>query len=303
MAFPTDHFEAADLTEYIPNIWGNRINDFYKEVLVMADFFTNRSEELSGGGDVLYTPSMTEMSASSKTVATTVTLNDPTETKVTLTVDQWYEVSWAIEDQEAAGFKRSYAVQEGYARNAGYTIGNQLESVISALFAAFSQTVGASTSNLADSEIRQAIALLDVAKVPGMYAGDVAFFVHPNTFWRQIQNIDKFSLAVNSPVNDPTARKPMASLYGIPVFISANLSSTLGSRHNALAARDAIHWATLSLGINSKSGGVIGKHGIRTQSNYMPSYLSTLTTVDILYGVIENRDTSGVWMKSHLTSA
>jgi len=303
MAYPTDTFTAADLTEYIPNVWGNRINDFYKEVLVMADFFTNRSEELVGGGDVLYTPSMTEMSATEKTNGAAVTLVSPTETKVTLTVDQWYEVSFSIEDQEAAGFKSSYAIQEGYAKNAGYTIGNQLEGVISALFAGFSQTVGASTSNLADSEIRQAIAYLDVAKVPGMYAGEVAFFVHPNTFWRQIQDIDKFSLAVNSPVNDPTAKRPMASLYGIPVYISANLSSTDGSRHNALAAKDAIHWATLPLGLNSKSGGVVGKHGIRTQSNYVPQYLSTLTTVDIIYGVIENRDTSGVWMKSHLTAA
>jgi hypothetical protein len=303
MAYPSDTFTAADLTEFIPNMWGNRVNDFYKATLVMADFFTNRSDELAGGGDVLYTPSITEMSATEKSAATAVTLVSPTETSVTLTVDQWYEVSFSIEDQEAAGFKNSYAVQETYAKNAGYTIGNQLEGVISALFAGFSQTVGASSTNLVDSVIRAAIATLDTAKIPGIYTGEVAFFVHPNTFWRQIQGIDKFSLAVNSPVNDPTAKKPMASLYGIPVYVSANLSSTLGSRHNALAAKDAIHWATLPLGKNSKGGSVVGKHGIRVQSNYVPQYLATLTTVDILYGAIENRDTSGVWIKSHLTAA
>ncbi|MHA1304649.1 MAG: hypothetical protein ACTSPI_13205, partial [Candidatus Heimdallarchaeaceae archaeon] len=107
----------------------------------------------------------------------------------------------------------------------------------------------------------------------------------------------------NSPVNDPTAKKPMASLYGIPVYVSANLGSTNGSRHNALAQKDAIHFATAALGVQSKGSGITGKHGVRVQSHYIPNYLSTLTTVDILYGVIENRDGSGVWLKSHLTAA
>lgn len=304
MAYPSDTFTGTDLAVFIPAVWGEKINDFFKAQLIMADFFMNRSDELVGGGNIVYTPGITEMTAYAKTNATAVTLNSPTETKVTLTVATQYEVSFQIEDIEAAQVKRSYTIQEIYAKNAAYTIGNVLESAISALFAGFSNTVGASTSNLADSEIRQAIATLESNKVPGMYSGEVAFFVHPNTFWRQIQNIDKFSLAVNSPVNDPTAKKPMASLYGIPVYVSANLSSSAGSRLNALASKNAIQWATLSLGVASKSNGIVGKHGIRVQSNYIPEYLATLTTVDICYGVIENLpDLQAVWIKSHLTAA
>jgi len=310
MAYPSDTFtgDSGDLDVFIPAVWGSKINDFYKATLVMADFFTNRSDELSGGGNIVYTPGITEMTATAKSNATAVTLNSPTETAVTLTVATWYEVSFQIEDLEAAHVKRSYTIQETYAKNAAYTIGNTLESAISTLFQSFSTVVGASSTNLADSEIRQAIAALDSAKVPGIYSGDVAFFLHPNTFWRQVQNIDKFSLAVNSPVNDPTAKKPMASLYGIPVYVSANLGSSAlasatGGRLNALAHRDAIHWATLPLGVKSKSSGMVGKHGIRVQSNYIPEYLATLTTVDICYGVIENRDNSGVWLRSIITAA
>ena len=304
MAYPTDTFTGAsgDLDVFIPEVWGEKINDFYKARLLMADFFTNRSDELANGGDTLYTPGMTEMTAHAKSNGAAVTLNSPTETKVTLTVDQWYEVSFAIEDKEAASVKRSYAIQENYAKNAAYTVGNLLESAISALFAGFSNTVGSSSANLADSDIRQAIAILESNKVPGIYSGEVAFFLHPNTFWRQVQAIDKFSLAVNSPVNDPTAKKPAASLYGIPVYVSPNLGLTDGSRHNALVHKDAIHWATLPLGVESKAHGVTGKYGVRVQSSYIPDYLSTLTTVDILYGVVENRDDAGVWLKSPETA-
>ena len=87
MAFPTDTLTGTDLAVFIPEIWGDMINDFAKDVQVLSKFVTDRSYELTGGGDTIYTPGLTEMSANSKTVATAVTLNDPTETPVTLTVD------------------------------------------------------------------------------------------------------------------------------------------------------------------------------------------------------------------------
>jgi hypothetical protein len=286
----------TSLAVFIPAIWGEKINEFFKSKLVLADFFTDRSSELSGGGDTLYTPNVSEMTANSKSNATAVTLNGATETKITLAVDQWYECSFAIEDREAAQVKHSYYLQERYAKNAGYSVAKKLEVAIASLFDNFSTTVGSSTAALADSVIRAAIAALEGADIDTTQ--DVAFFMHPNVFWKQVQNLDKFSLAVNSPVNDPTAKKPTATLYGIPVYISTNvqyISGTVG-RTNCLAHKDALHWATSPLGTGgSLSGGsMTGKYGVRIQSNYIPDYLSTLTTADLLYGTIEDRDTAGV---------
>lgn len=264
----------------------------------MADFFVDRSSELANGGSALYTPNITEMSANAKSNATGVTLSSPTETKMTLTVDQWYEVSFAIEDREAAQVKHSYVIMETYARNAGYAIAKKLEVAIATLFASFSQTVGASTTNLADSEIRQAIAYLEEANIDT--TSECAFFLSPGVFWKQVQNLDKFSLAINSPSNDPTMKTPAAYLYGIPVFISNNIqyvASTTG-RSNALAHKDAIHFATSPLGAGGSKGAMVGSRGVRVQSNYIPDFLSTITTADILYGVTENRDTSGVLIRT-----
>jgi len=296
MAFPTTSMSSTTLAEMIPEIWGEKINDFYKSKLLIADFFVDRSSELASGGDVLYTPNMTEFTASEKSNATAVTLNAPTETKITLSVNQWYEASFAIEDREAAQTKHSYYIQEKYAKNAGYTVAKKLEVALASLFDNFSTTVGASTTNLADSEIREAIAGLEAVNIDT--TTDTAFFLHPNVFWKQVQNLDKFSLAINSPVNDPTAKTPKATLYGIPVYVSTNvqqISGTVG-RANCIAEKDALHWATSPLGSGgSKSGAsMTGKYGVRVQSNYIPEYLSTITTADLLYGVIENRDTSGV---------
>jgi hypothetical protein len=300
MAFPSGQETTTTLASFIPAVWGEKINDFYKYNQNLASFFTDRSAELSAGGSVLYTPNLTEMSATAVSVGTAVNLNNTTETKVTLTVDQWYEVSFGIPDQVAAQFKQSYAVQERYAKDAAYSIANKLEVALATLFSGFSQVVGASTTNIADSEIRQAIAYLESAGVP-VYTGETAFFFHPNVFWKQIQNIDKFSLAINSPVNDPTAKKPAAFLYGIPVYTSQNIqyvASTTG-RNNALAHKDSIHWATSALGAGgSMAGAMVGANGVRVQSHYIPEYLTTVTTSDILYGVVENRDNGGVLIRT-----
>lgn len=285
----------------IPEIWGEKTNNFFRSKKTFSNWFTDRSSELSAGGDTLYTPNFTEMAATAKTNGQAVTLVSPTETKIDLVVDQWFEVSFVIEDKEAAQVKQSYSVMSTYSSNAAYSLMKKIEVAIAGLFSGFSQTVGASTTNIADSEILAAIAILETNDVD---MDGVAFFMHPNTFYRQVQNIDKFSLAVNSPVNDPTGKKPTYSLYGYPVFVSTNVpyvSSTNG-RRNLLAHKDAIHFATASLGVGSK-GGMVGSAGIRVQSTYLQEYLGTLTTADILYGVIENRDTAAVVLLSHATRA
>lgn len=294
MAFPTGTFtgDSGDLDVYIPAVWGEYINKVFQANLVCGNFFTNRSSEVVSGGNIIYTPNLTELTAYAKSNATAVTLNSPTETSVTLTIDQWYETSFAIEDREAAIVKHSYDVMRQYAELAAYAVAKKLDTALAALFVGFSQSVGASTTAIADSNIRAAIAYLDSANVP---QNDRAFFVHPNVFWNQIQSLDKFSLAINSPVQDPVAKKPMAYLYGIPVYITTQIQYVSGTtgRVNALAHKDALHFATSPLGSGGSKGGMVGSSGIRVQSNYVPEYLSTLTTADILYGVIENRDVAG----------
>lgn len=299
MAFPTDTFDATDLDVLIPSIWGERINDLLRNKLVLGGFFTDRSSELAGGGDTLHTPNITEMTAASKLNATAVTLNSPTETKIDLAVDQWYEVSFMIEDKQAAQVKQSYYLQEKYASNAAYTVASKLEVALASLFDNFSNTVGGSVTNVLDSDIRKAIGIYEGANND---PADGAFFFDTKVFWNQLQNIDKFALAINSPVQDPVAKRPMAMLYGYPVWLSNNIQYISGStgRANALASKDALHWARATLPTsNVAKNQMVGSMGVRVQTHYIPDYLGFLTTADLVYGTIENRDTAGVYFKSN----
>lgn len=256
------------------------MNNFFRDKLVAAKFFLDCSSDLEPGAKSVYIPNVTEMTAYAKSNATVVTLNNPTDTKITLTVDTWYECSFAIEDKEAEQVLKQYSYQEALAKNAAYTVAAAYEDAILALFTGFSQTVGTSAAALADSNVRRAIQYLDEAKVP---QEDRAFFLTPKQVWSDLQAIDRFSLLVNTQGADPVLKGHIGYLYGIPVIMSERIGATNGSANSALAHKSAIaHGSTI----------------MRVQSNYVPHYLTTVTTADVVFGVIENRDTSGVWIKT-----
>jgi len=279
-AFPTASETTTTLAVLIPEIWSSRMNDFYREDLRAVNFFTDLSSELAGGGDILNIPNLTEMTAHAKANATVVTVNNPTETDVNLTVTTWYECSFAIEKREAQVVLHSYRLQETYAKNCAYTVGAVYEDAILALFPAFSQVVGTSAAALADSNIVRAIQYLDQADVPD---DNRAFFLTPKQIWSDLAVIDKFSLLVNTLGADPVLKGHVGYLYGIPVIKSSRIGATLGSANSCLAHKDAIVHASTIMDVDT---------------NYIPQYMSFLTTADVMYGAIENRDSSGVWLKT-----
>ncbi|HNU95757.1 MAG TPA: hypothetical protein PKK32_02240, partial [Candidatus Paceibacterota bacterium] len=92
----------------------------------------------------------------------------------------------------------------------------------------------------------------------------------------------------NTDGNDPVLNRPATKLYGVMVSLSNRIpyvSETTG-KYNAIVHKDAIHWAETMLP---------GQSGVvRVQSNYVPQYLSTVTTADLQFGVILNRANYGV---------
>lgn len=288
MALGTDQITTTTADVMIPEIWGSRVNNFYRANLKAAGFFEDWSSEVAGGGDVIHIPNITEMTANAKAVNTQVVLSAPTETKVDLTINVHSHVAFLIEDSAASKIKSSYKAQSMYAENAGYTVAAKLEDALIGLFTGFSQTVGDSATTLNDSNIRAAIAYLGAANVP---SSDRAFFLHTNVIWNQVQGIDKFTLLINTNGSDPVLKGQVGYLYGIPVIEQSRLGVSLGSRIGALAHKSALAFATGNLTPGQEAN-------IRLQTDYRLEYLGTLVVADIMYGVIENRDTAGVYIKA-----
>lgn len=305
MGLGTNHFYAGTggaLTVDIPLVFGQKINDYFRYNLSLANFFVDRSDELSDGGSTIYTPNIVALSTNPKTGGSQVTLNDTIQTTQTLTVSTWKESSFIIEDREMAQLKKSYYLQDKLAKASAWEVAQDLDDAIAALFKSFTGNtmVGLSSANVADSSLLAAIATLETLGTPGIYTGDVAWIFHPNTFYRQIGSVDKLTLWQNTQTELPRSKAPTRSLYSIPVIVSPAVpisNSAAGvtalARVNLLAHKDAIHWAKLSMPVKADKG-FIGSEGVRVQQSYIHEYMGELVTVDMCYGVTENRDGAAV---------
>lgn len=290
------------LTVDIPLLWGQKINDYFRFNLTIAQFFIDRSEELSEGGSDIYTPNIVAMSTNTKSNNTAIVLNNPIQTKQTLTVSTWRESSFLIEDREMAQLKKSYYLQDKFAKSMAWEVGQDLEDSLCALFSGFTDSLGLSSANVADSTLLAAIANLEAKGVP-VYTGDTAWIMHPNTFYRQIGTVDKLTLWQNTQTELPRTKAPTRSLYSIPVIVSPSVpiptSGTFNqARVNLLAYNDSIHWARMSMPVKALKG-YVGDMGVRVQQSYIQEYLGELVTVDLCYGSVRNRLDSAVIIASH----
>jgi hypothetical protein len=303
MALGTDHMGGGvggSLTVDIPLVFGQKINDYFRYNLTLASFFTDRSDELTDGGSTIYTPNIVALSTNAKTNGSAVTLNNPIQTSVTLAVSTWKESSFLIEDREMAQLKKSYYLQDKLAKGGAWEVAQDLEDAIAGLFSGFTgnTAVGISSANVADSSLLAAIATLETLGTPGIYTGEVAWIFHPNTFYRQIGSVDKLTLWTNTNTELPRTKAPTRSLYSIPVIVSPAVPiATSGNYNNArvnlLAHKDAIHFAKMSMPVKADKG-MIGTEGVRVQQSYIHEYMGELVTIDMCYGVIENRDAAAV---------
>ena len=290
------HTSTTTAASFIPDKWADGVNDFFRADLKAATFFEDWSEDVADGGDSIKMPYLSEMTANTMAYGslTQVTLNAPTHGSVTLTVNTHKETSFLIQDDVMSQFKKSYNLQEKFMKNAGYTTAATLETALLALFEGFSTVVGDSAHSLNDSSIRAAIAALAVNNVPER---DRAFFLHPYQVWKDIGGIDRMSLLQNTAAADPVLKGVVRMLYGIPVIetsrigVGTNVATTKGSRLNALAHKSAIAFA-----VANPAG--MSANAVRLQAAYMLEYLGTMVVTDVIFGVIENRDTSGILLQT-----
>lgn len=292
MPLGTDHFVKADLASAIPEIWGQRMNEFYRRKLKLANIFLDRSEDVRAGGDTIHIPGTTPFVANTKAPQTQVTLQDPALNNVDLVIDQHLEASFVIEDKDAAQVARQYMLQEVEAKGAAHAIGKAVDDAIATALATIStNTVTNGSGGAFDSEtyLFDAIATLAENDVDVDDRDNLCFIFSPDKFLREIQLLDRFVSTDYSPSANGIGNLATYRVLDIPVVMSNAVNGTEGY----LVSKDTIHWATSPLGMMSE-GGMVGSDGIRVQSNYVAEWLGTLTTADTLFGVGVNRQDGAV---------
>jgi len=284
----TNHHSATTLAAYINEVWSPRINEYFKAKIGAASFFWDVSDLVKAGGDTIHIPNLAELSANNKAAGSQVTLQNPTETGVDLAINTWKEASVLIERKEALQVLQAISIQEKYMQAEAYAIKKAYDTALMSLYSGLSQSVGDYTSQTTDSEIRQALGKLDAADVP---LEDCAFFFHPTVFWNQLEAISKYydASVLGSIGYSPVRTGQIPVLYGLPVITTTQVVKTTGSSgneyHNMVAHKDAF--------AHAKSG------NLNSEAEYIIEYKGVLSSADLIFGVVENRDAGAIEIKSN----
>lgn len=290
MALGTNHQTTTTGAVFIPEVWSPEILRATEAALVTAPLVKRFDSDVSGKGDTIHVPNLSNLTVSDKSANTQVTLQAPTETSVTISIDKHKEASFLIED--ILKVQSNYSHMSEYTQKAGYAIAKQVDTDILGLYSDLTTTdVGTYGEDITNNTLLKACETLNLNNVP---FEDRALLIYP-TQLTAIMKLDRFiksdylgEYQKATPVQTgPNSRYKWGDIYGIPVYYTTQVTQTAGTptqTHNILFQKEAF---ALAMQVSP-----------RVQSDYILEYIGNLVVVDTIYGIKTIRDDFGVEIRS-----
>lgn len=282
MALGTAQMTGTTLAVYRPNVWAKETLSARESVLVLVPRIKHYDRDIKSAGQTVEIPNLSNVSANLKVANTQVTLNAPTETKTTLTINQHYESSFLLED--FAEIQSAYDAASEYTEKTGYALAEKMDTtVVSEITDNVTKSVGTFGTALADTTILTANRYLDDAKVPSM---NRTLAVTPQGK-QEMLGIDKYVRYDALGTGQAIVTGRIGTIYDIEVVMSHNLKVTVATptQNNHLL----FHKEVCAIAVQKD---------IKFESQRKAEYLGDLYVAQSLWGVKILRDDHGVVVKS-----
>lgn len=282
MALGSDQMTGVTLEVFRPNIWAKEVLVARESTLVMVPRIKHYDRDVRAAGQTVEIPNLSNLTAHAKVANTQVTLNAPTETKTTLTIDQHWESSFLLED--FAEIQSAYDAAAEYTKKTGYALAEKMDtSVVDEMTDNAANTVGTYGTPIDDALILDAIKTLDEAKVP---ATGRTLAVTPQGKMEMLA-IDKYVRYDALGTGQAIANGKIGTIYGVDVVMSHNLRVTAGTptENNHLL-------------FHEEACAIAVQKDISFESQRKTEYLGTLFVAQSLWGVKILRDDHVVVIQS-----
>jgi len=263
--------------EFIPEVWSKMVLKAVEDNLVLANLVTRLDADVKGRGDIIHIPNVSNLAANDKIAGSEVQLQAPTETSVTLTVNQHKESSFLVED--IADVQSQYNLMSLYTDKAGFAIAEAVDSSLAALASGFSQVQGTFNTAITTDVVLDSIQDLDDANVP---QSDRHFVFRPDVK-RDLLDLSTYT-SKDFVSGGPVQSGMIGDLYGVSTYMSNNVLRAGSNTSNMMFHKEAMALAM--------------QNGPRVQSENSIRDLGSIVVADALYGVIELRDTFGVLVRT-----
>lgn len=286
---------ANDLTPHHPVMVANKALDVLRDNAVMPRLvYRDFEEAVKEHGDSVQVPVIGALTTNSKSIGSNYQAQDATSTAVTVTLNQHKEVTFVIEDIERA-FARG-DVMESYVKSAVSSLADTVDASLTGLYSGLSQSEGTDGSALTPARMITARKTLSAAGAP---TAD-RFFVAGTEAYEDLLGLAAFTDVSQYGSAEPVQSGELGKIYGFKVFEDANIVTATGD-HNLAFQRNAFGLCVRPLPMVTSSAvesavvsDPISGLSVRVLMWYNANRGGTQTTVEILYGVAELRDTLAV---------
>lgn len=285
---------------FIPQVWANTALEILRNRVVLAKLVTRDSDVAAFQvGDVLNIPYPGAFSANDKAANTSVTLQSPTATTTSVTLNKHKEASFLIEDAARATANQDLIAR--YMEAAIVPIAEAIESDLLGLYSSFSNSVGTSGTDITAATIRAARKKLNDLKAPVDNRALVVSTKDEISILGDTSLQSFFAFAQASAVKEGS----IGRVYGFDIFASQLVpvvTGTPNSTKNLAFNPGAIILAMRGLpdapaGTGAQTAVVqdpISGLSLRVTMAYNAANLGVQVTVDVLYGVAKLRDEKAV---------
>lgn len=282
MPLGTNDMTGTTLAVFRPNIWAKETLKARESNLVLVPRVKHYDRDIKSAGQTVEIPNLSNLTANLKVANTQVTLNGPTETKTTITINQHYESSFLLED--FAEIQSAYDAASEYTSKTGYALAEKMDGfVATGITDGAAQTIGTAGTALTSSILLTANRYLDDAKAPSTER----YFVVTPKGKQELLGIDQFVRWDAVGTGDAIRNGRIGELYGIEVSMSQNLVVTAGTPdvHNHLL-------------FHKEAYAIAVQKDITFESQRKAEYLGTLFVAQSLWGGAMLRDDHAVVVRS-----
>lgn len=291
-----DTLGTTALANFIPEIWANSALEVLRAQIVAARLITKDTDVATFTvGDVLTVPVPGTFTTNDKAQGGTVTLQNPSAGKVTLTLDQHKEVTFVIEDVARAQANQDTITR--HVRNAAVAIAEKIETDVLGLYSGLSTVKGTPGAAASASGLRTLRAALNTNKAPT----DGRFLIVGSQGEVDLLGDTDLKEYFANSKPDAISRGALGSVYGMDVYMSQLVPSSGVGATGIAGTPEFGLLAMRSLPVTDAPGvsqmamrDPVSGLVIRQTASYDTNLLGIKVTLDVLYGYTEMRDACGV---------
>lgn len=290
MALGTNHMTTTTGNVFRPDIWSQEILRKFEATLVLANKVQRYDQDVVNKGKTIQIPKLSNLSALDKVSNTEVSLQAPTETSISLSLDKHKHTAFLVEDLLDA--QANYNLLSEYTQKAGYAIKRAVDTDLANLATGFSTSKGTYNTTLTVQVMLDSVQALDDNDVPDE---DRCWVLRPHAVadLRTLSDYMRYDGTgyagghAYGGIGQADKKRPnglRGMLYGSEVYGTSQVAQTGNNISNLYIHREALALAM--------------QKAPRVQSDYKVEHLGHLVVADVIYGVVETRDEAGIELRN-----